>query len=66
VVLHADAWLRGGRSLGIWDPVEALIQLSPNVFAMFVLLTFVLLAQITTNLTINILPPASFSWTRSA
>ena len=47
-----------GASLGIWDPVEALIQLSPNVFAMFVLLTFVLLAQITTNLTINILPPA--------
>ena len=47
-----------GASLGIWDPVEALIQLSPNAFAMFVLLTFVLLAQITTNLTINILPPA--------
>jgi NCS1 family nucleobase:cation symporter-1 len=47
-----------GASLGIWDPVEALIQLSPNVLAMLVLLAFVLLAQITTNLTINILPPA--------
>lgn len=47
-----------GAALGIWDPVQALIKLSPNPFAMVVLLTFVLLAQITTNLTINILPPA--------
>lgn len=50
--------LVAGAALGIWDPVQALIQLSPNPFAMVVLLTFVLLAQITTNLTINILPPA--------
>ena len=47
-----------GAALGIWDPVEALIKLSPNAFAMIVLLVFVLIAQITTNLTINILPPA--------
>jgi NCS1 family nucleobase:cation symporter-1 len=47
-----------GAALGIWDPVEALIKLSPNVLAMLVLLVFVLVAQITTNLTINILPPA--------
>lgn len=47
-----------GASLGVWDPVQALIQLSPNATAMIILLTFVLLAQITTNLTINILPPA--------
>lgn len=47
-----------GAALGIWDPVQALIKLSPNPLAMVVLLTFVLLAQITTNLTINILPPA--------
>jgi NCS1 family nucleobase:cation symporter-1 len=50
--------LVAGASLGIWDPVQALIQLSPNPLAMVVLLAFVLLAQITTNLTINILPPA--------
>jgi len=50
--------LVAGTALGIWDPVQALIQLSPNPAAMIVLLTFVLLAQITTNLTINILPPA--------
>jgi NCS1 family nucleobase:cation symporter-1 len=47
-----------GASLGIWDPVQALIKLSPNPIAMVALLTFVLVAQITTNLTINILPPA--------
>lgn len=47
-----------GASLGIWDPVQALIQLSPSPLAMIILLCFVLIAQITTNLTINILPPA--------
>src|ERR1700759_3314582 len=34
------------------------MQLSPNRFVMFVLLVLILVAQITTNLTINILPPA--------
>ncbi len=47
-----------GASLGIWDPVQALMQLSPNPIALVVLLAFILIAQFTTNLTINILPPA--------
>jgi NCS1 family nucleobase:cation symporter-1 len=47
-----------GAALGIWDPVQALMQLSPNPLALVVLLVFVLVAQFTTNLTINILPPA--------
>jgi NCS1 family nucleobase:cation symporter-1 len=47
-----------GASLGIWDPVQALMQLSPNPFVLLVLLVFILIAQFTTNLTINILPPA--------
>jgi len=47
-----------GASLGIWDPVQALMQLSPNPFVLIVLLVFILIAQFTTNLTINILPPA--------
>ncbi len=47
-----------GASLGIWDPVQALMQLSPNAFVLVVLLAFILIAQFTTNLTINILPPA--------
>lgn len=47
-----------GASLGIWDPVDALVALSPSTAAMLILLSFVLLAQFTTNLSINILPPA--------
>jgi NCS1 family nucleobase:cation symporter-1 len=47
-----------GASLGIWDPVQALMALSPNAFVLVVLLAFILIAQFTTNLTINILPPA--------
>jgi len=50
--------MAAGAALGIWDPVQALMQLSPNPFVMIVLLVFILFAQITTNLTINILPPA--------
>ena len=46
-----------GASLGIWDPVQALMQLSPNPVALVILLAFILVAQFTTNLTINILPP---------
>ena len=45
-------------ALGLWDPVEAFMQLSPNRFVLFVLLILILVAQMTTNLTINILPPA--------
>jgi nucleobase:cation symporter-1, NCS1 family len=47
-----------GAALGIWDPVQALMQLSPNPVALVILLAFILVAQFTTNLTINILPPA--------
>ena len=47
-----------GAALGIWDPVQALMQLSPNAAALVILLAFILVAQFTTNLTINILPPA--------
>lgn len=50
--------LVSGASLGIWDPVQALMSLSPHPAVMLILLTFILIAQFTTNLTINILPPA--------
>ena len=50
--------IASGAALGIWDPVQALMQLSPNAFVLVVLLAFILVAQFTTNLTINILPPA--------
>ena len=47
-----------GAAVGIWNPVDALMKLSPHPVAMLVLLTFILLAQFTTNLNLNILPPA--------
>ena len=47
-----------GAALGIWDPVEALIQVSPNKWSAVLVLILITLAQITTNLTSNILPPA--------
>jgi NCS1 family nucleobase:cation symporter-1 len=43
---------------GVWDPIQALMQLSPSPTLMLLLLFFILIAQFSTNLTINILPPA--------
>lgn len=42
---------------GQGDPVAALTQVAPSVGIGIALLIFIMLAQITTNLTINILPP---------
>jgi NCS1 family nucleobase:cation symporter-1 len=50
--------IAAGAAVGIWDPVQALMQLSPNPVVLVILLVFILIAQFTTNLTINILPPA--------
>ena len=43
---------------GQWDPIQALMQLSPGPVVMILMLVFILVAQFSTNLTINILPPA--------
>lgn len=40
------------------DPIAGLVELSPNPVFGIVLLVFIILAQITSNLTLNILPPA--------
>jgi nucleobase:cation symporter-1, NCS1 family len=47
-----------GLALGIWDPVQALMHLSPNPVITVIFLVFIVTAQVMTNLTINILPPA--------
>lgn len=47
-----------GATFGIWDPIKAMMALSPNVFVLIVFLVFVLLAQFSTNLTLNIMPIA--------
>ena len=43
---------------GIWDPVEALVSVVPNPTIAVLILIFIIAAQITTNLTLNIIPPA--------
>jgi NCS1 family nucleobase:cation symporter-1 len=42
---------------GQGDPVAALMEVAPSVTIGIALLVFIVLAQVTTNLTINILPP---------
>lgn len=45
-------------TVGVWNPVEALLQMAPSPALGIILLIFIAGAQFTTNLTINILPPA--------
>lgn len=47
-----------GLATGAKDPIEGLVELAPNPVFGVVLLIFIILAQVTSNLTLNILPPA--------
>lgn len=47
-----------GLATGSTDPIAGLVELAPNPIFGIVLLVFIILAQITSNLTLNILPPA--------
>lgn len=50
--------IMAASTVGIWNPIDALLKMSPGLGLSIVLLFFVTMAQMTTNLTINILPPA--------
>ncbi|WP_180954441.1 NCS1 family transporter [Bacillus sp. V5-8f] len=43
---------------GIWDPVQALVSVIPNPAVAVAMMIFIVVAQFTSNLTINIKPPA--------
>lgn len=43
---------------GIWDPIQALVSVVPNPTVAVMMLIFIIVAQVTTNLTLNIIPPA--------
>lgn len=43
---------------GIWDPIQALVSVIPNPLVAVAMMLFIVVAQFTTNLTINIKPPA--------
>ncbi|RSK47442.1 hypothetical protein EJA13_18345 [Bacillus canaveralius] len=54
---------------GIWDPVQALVSVIPNAGVAVAMMVFIVVAQFTSNLTINIKPPAlvlmetfNFTW----
>jgi NCS1 family nucleobase:cation symporter-1 len=50
--------IMAASSVGIWNPIDALMKMSPGFGVSILLLIFVTMAQMTTNLTINVLPPA--------
>jgi len=50
--------IMAASSVGIWNPIDALMKMSPGLGVSILLLIFVTMAQVTTNLTINVLPPA--------
>jgi nucleobase:cation symporter-1, NCS1 family len=43
---------------GIWDPVQAIVSVIPNPIVAVAMMIFIIVAQFTSNLTINIKPPA--------
>lgn len=43
---------------GIWDPIQAIVSVIPNPVVAVAMMIFIIVAQFTTNLTINIKPPA--------
>ncbi|WP_158232516.1 NCS1 family transporter [Sporosarcina sp. P13] len=43
---------------GIWDPIQALVSVIPSPAVAVAMMIFIVVAQFTTNLTINIKPPA--------
>lgn len=43
---------------GIWDPIEALVSVMTNDTIAILLVVFIIASQITTNITLNIIPPA--------
>ncbi|AHM57198.1 allantoin permease PucI [Peptoclostridium acidaminophilum DSM 3953] len=43
---------------GEWDPIKLFVELMPNSFMLFMSLFFVAVAQITTNVMLNVIPPA--------
>ncbi len=47
-----------GLATDVQDPIQGLVLLAPNRMFGLILLIFILLAQVTTNMTNNILPPA--------
>lgn len=50
--------LLSAAATGIWDPIQALVSVIPSPIVAVFMMIFIVVAQFTTNLTINIKPPA--------
>ncbi|MCM3715729.1 NCS1 family transporter [Alkalihalobacillus oceani] len=57
-VLMLAIGVLSAAATGIWDPVQALVSVIPNPIVAVALMIFIVMAQFTSNLTINIEPPA--------
>jgi NCS1 family nucleobase:cation symporter-1 len=50
--------LMAANVTGQWDPIYLFVELLPNSFVLIVALLFIALAQITTNVMANVIPPS--------
>jgi NCS1 family nucleobase:cation symporter-1 len=57
MILLPFVGILGAAAVGIWNPVDIISEHISSLFASIVILVFIALAQITTNLVANIMPP---------
>lgn len=57
MILLPFVGILGAAAVGIWNPVDIISGHISSVFASIVILLFIAIAQITTNLVANIMPP---------
>ncbi|MFC4321484.1 NCS1 family transporter [Litchfieldia salsa] len=57
MILLPFVGILGAAAVGIWNPVDIISRHISNLFASIVILLFIAIAQITTNLVANIMPP---------
>lgn len=57
MILLPFVGILGAAAVGIWNPVDIISDHISSLFASIVVLVFIALAQITTNLVANIMPP---------
>ncbi|WP_022792467.1 NCS1 family transporter [Marinococcus halotolerans] len=62
----------GAAAVGIWNPIDVISEYIPSTVASIIVLVFIAIAQVTTNLMANIMPPAlvamdlfKISWAKS-
>ena len=57
-IIMVGIGILSAAATGIWDPIRALVTLVPNTAVAVALMIFIVAAQFTSNLSLNIAPPA--------